>query len=145
MPKALRNSGSWIYYLRWSIFFPLHCSSKKLTKKTAAPSVLFIKYTVQLCVGGGTQGRGGGVGLPGWETHVTVALWVFVIGTACLVGLRGHSQLLGRIAAMQPEWIPPEQPWPHKQDASHVQAHKCGRQIPAQRNNKLLFFFFSFF
>lgn len=28
----------------------------------------------------------------GWETHVTVALRVFVRRTACLVG--GHSQLL---------------------------------------------------
>lgn len=139
MPKALRNSGSWIYYLRWpSEVTGGHFSPLAVPAKTpAAPSVLFIKYTVQLCVGG-WDGMGwdggvcGGVDSQGWETHVTVALRVFVIGTACLVRLRGHSQLLGCSTVMRPEPISLEQPWPHKQDASDVQLHKCGRQIPVQ-------------
>jgi len=80
-------------------------------KNPAAPSVLFIKYTVQLCVcvcvwGGGGEGWRGVVDSQGWETHVTVALRVFVIGMACLVRLRGHSQLLGFSPATQPEPIP---------------------------------------
>lgn len=116
-------------------------------KTPAAPSVLFIKYTVQLflfvcvCVWYGCSGVGVGLNTQGWETHVTVALWVFVIGTACLVRPRGHSQLLGCSSVMWPEPIPPEQPWPHKQDASDVQLNKCGRQIPVQYQPCIFFFF----
>lgn len=47
-----------------------------------------------------------GFDLQEWETHVTVALRVFVIGTACLVRLRGHSQLLGCSTEMQPDPSP---------------------------------------
>lgn len=135
MPKALRNSGSWIYYLRWPSevtrgrFFP----PSLFRQKPLQPQVCYSLSTLCSFVWGGEMGwDGGGIDSQGWETHVTVALRVFVIGTACLVRLRGHSQLLGCSTVMQPEPIPPEQPRPHKQDASDVQLHKCGRQIPVQ-------------
>lgn len=48
----------------------------------------------------------------GWETHVTVALWVFVRRTACLVG--GHSQLLPPPCKATST----KHPRPHKQEAS---------------------------
>ena len=70
---------------------PLFSPSTVPAKTPAAPSVLFIKYTVQLCVCVCVLDRVEG---KGWETHVTVALRVFVRRTACLVRLEGHSQLL---------------------------------------------------
>lgn len=118
----------------WGLFF---FSLAVLAKTPAAPSVLFIKYTVLcsfVCV---SKMGWWGFDLQEWETHVTVALRVFVIGTACLVRLRGHSQLLGCSTEMQPDPIPTEQPWSHKQDASDVQLHKCGWPIPVQ--HKLFF------
>lgn len=120
----------------WGLFF---FSLAVPAKTPAAPSVLFIKYTALcsfVCVlEGGVWWWG--FDLQEWETHVTVALRVFVIGTACLVRLRGHSQLLGCSTEMQPDPIPTEQPWSHKQDASDVQLHKCGWPIPVQ--HKLFF------
>lgn len=107
-------------------------------QKPLQPQVCYSLSTLCSFVWGGGMGWDGmvvcvgGVDSQGWETHVTVALRVFVIGTACLVRLRGHSQLLGCSTVMRPEPISLEQPWPHKQDASDVQLHKCGRQIPVQ-------------
>lgn len=123
LPKAVRNSGSWIYYLRWPSevtggrFPPL---LSLFRQKPLQPQVCYSLSTLcSFVLGGGTRWAGGGWGdLQGWETHVTVALRVFVRGMACLVRLRGHSQLLGCSTVMRPEPIPPEQPWPHKQDAS---------------------------
>lgn len=90
---------------------PLFSPSTVPAKAPAAPSVLFIKYTVQLCVCvcvGEVMGVGGDS--QGWETHVTVALRVFVRRTACLVRLGGYSQLLSCSATMHPDPPPPSLP-----------------------------------
>lgn len=106
LPKALRNSGSWIYYLRWPSedhqgpFFP----PSLFRQKPLQPQVCYSLSTLCSFVWG--VGWDGTVDLQGWETHVTVALRVFVIGTACLVRLRGHSQLLGCSTVMRPQPIP---------------------------------------
>lgn len=144
LPKALRNSGSWIYYLRWpsevtgGYFFSLSLFRQKPLQPQACYSLSTLRC-VALCVCWRGVSKMGwwGFDLQEWETHVTVALRVFVIGTACLVRLRGHSQLLGCSTEMEPDPIPTEQPWSHKQDASDVQLHKCGWPIPVQ--HKLFF------
>lgn len=47
--------------------FTVLAKKKKRKKNPAAPSVLFIKYTVQLCVGAGAGwDAGGGGGGRGW-------------------------------------------------------------------------------
>lgn len=76
-----------------------------------------VRACVCVCVVGIRLWLGRG-DLQEWETHVTVTLWVFVWRTACLVRMRGHSQLLDCSTMMWPEPILPKQPRPHKQDAS---------------------------
>lgn len=77
-------------------------------------------------VGGDSQGR---------ETHVAVALRLFVRGTACLVRERG---------AIPSCWAAVTHTYAHARMHACTHAHhenknrmpsitKCGRQIPAQR------------
>lgn len=122
----------------WGLFFSLSLFRQKPLQPQACYSLSTLRC-VALCVCWRGVSKMGwwGFDLQEWETHVTVALRVFVIGTACLVRLRGHSQLLGCSTEMQPDPIPTEQPWSHKQDASDVQLHKCGWPIPVQ--HKLFF------